>query len=72
MGQHGRNPHPGRIFVEEAVEGAQLSAADYNKIVHGLNWLLEQVEYDNRDFKIKMLQIDDERIKMQIWDTAGQ
>lgn len=24
------------------------------------------------DFKIKMLQIDDKRIKMQIWDTAGQ
>ena len=24
------------------------------------------------DFKIKMLQIDEKRIKMQIWDTAGQ
>lgn len=24
------------------------------------------------DFKIKMLQIDDKKIKMQIWDTAGQ
>lgn len=24
------------------------------------------------DFKIKMLQIEDKKIKMQIWDTAGQ
>jgi Ras-related protein Rab-8A len=24
------------------------------------------------DFKIKMMQIDDKRIKLQIWDTAGQ
>lgn len=24
------------------------------------------------DFKIKMLQIDDKKIKLQIWDTAGQ
>jgi len=24
------------------------------------------------DFKIKMLTVDDKRIKMQIWDTAGQ
>jgi len=24
------------------------------------------------DFKIKMLQVDDKKIKLQIWDTAGQ
>jgi Ras-related protein Rab-8A len=24
------------------------------------------------DFKIKMLQVEDKKIKMQIWDTAGQ
>lgn len=24
------------------------------------------------DFKVKSMQVDDVRIKMQIWDTAGQ
>lgn len=24
------------------------------------------------DFKIKMLNVDDKKIKLQIWDTAGQ
>lgn len=24
------------------------------------------------DFKIKMVQVDDKKIKLQIWDTAGQ
>ncbi len=24
------------------------------------------------DFKIKMLQLDDKKIRLQIWDTAGQ
>lgn len=36
------------------------------------NYVISHLTTIGIDFKIKMMEIEGKRIKMQIWDTAGQ